>query len=380
MCRARFFVVLAVVAFLSAAAHGAPDTPAPAHGKAAQAPTVLTRRHTAARSRRRATTLHPHRDQARAAARRPPRAAAPALHRRARREVAGRTRSTVEPRRHRPAPAAGTGRAGKESRPGSARAGRILPHHSQLPDAAAESISSSGPGEAGVGSSRFSRRVSLRIARGGMPPPLRGSLELLQRQNNRLQADGLERIEDEQDLSDRIAHHLLVPIPASDGLTVNEQLLPNHRYCRPWTALFLRDMAQAHEAAFHRPLDVTSAVRPVSYQERLMRINGNAAPAEGDIVSPHVMGATIDIGKKGLSWREIAWIRRRLLALEDAGKIDVEEEFHQSCFHITVYRSYLPASPGAHTTEARDGAVKTRGKAATPVPVSLAADSSAGGQ
>ena len=80
----------------------------------------------------------------------------------------------------------------------------------------------------------------------------------------------------------------------------------------------------------------------MEYQKRLMEINGNAAPAEGDIVSPHLTGATIDIAKDGLSRSEIAWMRRRLLALEVAGKIDVEEEFRQACFHITVYKNYAP--------------------------------------
>ncbi len=74
-----------------------------------------------------------------------------------------------------------------------------------------------------------------------------------------------------------------------------------------------------------------------------MEINGNAAPAVGDLVSPHLTGATIDIAKKGMSRSEVEWMRRRLLALEDAGKIDAEEEFHQACFHITVYKTYAPA-------------------------------------
>ena len=57
-----------------------------------------------------------------------------------------------------------------------------------------------------------------------MPAPLRGSHESLERQNARLDAEGLERIEDESDLADRIAHKLLVPIPASSALTVNADL------------------------------------------------------------------------------------------------------------------------------------------------------------
>ena len=191
--------------------------------------------------------------------------------------------------------------------------------------------------------------ASLRVPLRANPAPLRGSHESLERQNTRLDAEGLERIEDESDLVDRIARKLLVPIPASSALTVNAELPATHRYCRPWTALFLADLSRAHDAAFHRPLEVSSAVRTMEYQKRLMEINGNAAPAEGDIVSPHLTGATIDIAKDGLSRDEIAWMRRRLLALEAAGKIDVEEEFRQACFHITVYKSYAPPRPATQT-------------------------------
>jgi hypothetical protein len=90
-------------------------------------------------------------------------------------------------------------------------------------------------------------------------------------------------------------------------------------------------------------------VRTVVYQKQLMKINGNATAAEGDIASPHLTGATIDIAKQGLSRQEIGWMRAWLLPLEQAGKIDVEEEFQQSCFHITVYKSYVPPKPARKT-------------------------------
>lgn len=192
-----------------------------------------------------------------------------------------------------------------------------------------------------------------------MPVSLRGSLASLQRQNAMLDAEGLERILDEDDLSSRIAHGLLVPLPVSANLVVNPNLTENHRYCRPWTARFLTDLAHAHAAQFHRPIQVNSAVRTVEYQKRLMRTNGNAAAAEGDIVSPHLTGATIDIAKQGLSSAEKAWMRRYLIALQQAGKIDVEEEFEQACFHITVYKTYSPASSTHHSAPAlRDAANK----------------------
>ena len=173
--------------------------------------------------------------------------------------------------------------------------------------------------------------------------PLRGSLESLVRQNQRTDADNLERILNAADLHDRIAQGVLVPVPTSSGLTVNADLPAARRYCRPWTADFLTDLSRAYDARFHSSLEVSSAVRTVEYQKHLMRTNGNAAPAEGDIASPHLTGATIDITKSGLTRREVYWMRNRLKTLQSQGKIDVEEEFHQACFHITVYRSYAGA-------------------------------------
>lgn len=171
---------------------------------------------------------------------------------------------------------------------------------------------------------------------------LRGSLASLQRQNSVLESENMERILDESDLASRIAHGLLVPIPASADLTINPNLIATHRYCRPWTAQFLADLALAHAKAFHHPFEVSSAVRTVDYQKRLMRTNGNAAAAEGDIVSPHLTGATIDIAKQGMNRAELAWMRSHLLALQNEGKLDAEEEFEQSCFHISVYKTYAP--------------------------------------
>jgi Family of unknown function (DUF5715) len=184
--------------------------------------------------------------------------------------------------------------------------------------------------------------VPLKHAKMILLPPLKGSRESLIRQNQRSEADGLERIEDDDQLNELRSQHALIAVPVSMSLRVNTDLPLNRRYCRPWTAHFLSDLGRAHYARFRRPLQVNSAVRTVEYQRHLIEVNGNAAPAEGDIASPHLTGATIDIAKKGLSISEVAWMRAYLLPLQTAGKIDVEEEFYQSCFHITVYKSYAP--------------------------------------
>jgi hypothetical protein len=92
-------------------------------------------------------------------------------------------------------------------------------------------------------------------------------------------------------------------------------------------------------------LQVNSAVRTVEFQQRLLRTNGNAAPAEGETASPHLTGQAVDLAKHGLSRTEIAWLRGYLLPLIQQGRIDVEEEFQQSCFHISVYKKYMPSPP-----------------------------------
>jgi hypothetical protein len=183
------------------------------------------------------------------------------------------------------------------------------------------------------------------IARVRFVPPLRGSIESLVRQNQRDEAEGLVRIEDDAQLDQLEASGDIVPLPASYSLRVNPDLPATRRYCRPWAAHFLADLARSHYARFHRAFQVNSAVRTVEYQRALLLVNGNAAPADGDIASPHLTGAAVDIGKKGMSFSELSWMRAWLLPLQTAGKIDVEEEFYQSCFHITVYRGYAPPPP-----------------------------------
>jgi len=185
-------------------------------------------------------------------------------------------------------------------------------------------------------------RAAAPVARLKPVPPLRGSLDSLIRQNQRDEAEGLTRIEDDAQLEQLETARDIVPLPASYTLRVNPELPVNRRYCRPWTRNFLADLARSHYARFHRALQVNSAVRTVEFQRSLIAVNGNAAPADGDVASPHLTGAAVDIGKKGMSFAELSWMRAWLLPLQTAGKIDVEEEFYQSCFHITVYRGYTP--------------------------------------
>ena len=175
-----------------------------------------------------------------------------------------------------------------------------------------------------------------------VPAPMKGTHEILVHQNVMADREGLDRIEDNDHLNRLRSAKLLVPLPASSALLVNRGLPANRRYTRPWTARFLEDMARAHYARFHEPIQVNSAVRTIEFQRRLIRVNGNAAPPTGETASPHLTGQAIDIAKRGLNLTEIAWMRGYLLPLVQEGKIDVEEEFQQACFHISVYKAYMP--------------------------------------
>ncbi len=177
-----------------------------------------------------------------------------------------------------------------------------------------------------------------------VPRPLKGSHEILLRQNQVADREGLDRIRDDGDIVDMRSQGMLLALPASAALQVDDRLPANRRYCRPWTAQFLATLSREHYARFHTPLQVNSAVRTVEFQQHLLRTNGNAAPAEGDTASPHLTGQAIDLAKHGLSLTEIAWLRGYLLPLVQQGKVDVEEEFQQSCFHISVYQKYLPST------------------------------------
>lgn len=186
-----------------------------------------------------------------------------------------------------------------------------------------------------------------------VPAPMKGSHEILVHQNVMADHDGLDRIQDDDDLNRMRRINLLVGLPSNAAIHSDERLPANRRYARPWTVRFLADISRAHYQHFHAPLQINSAVRTVSFQRRLMLTNGNAAPPTGETASPHLTGQAIDLAKRGMSMSEIAWMRGYLLPLVQQGKIDVEEEFQQSCFHISVYRKYVPQTAPRRSIPAR---------------------------
>ena len=184
--------------------------------------------------------------------------------------------------------------------------------------------------------------------------PLRGSHESLLRQNLRTSEDELQRIQDDTELEELTRNQVLVELPVNRYATVSSKLPEERRYCRPWTRVFVEDFGRDFYSEFKHPLQVTSAVRTVEVQHKLRRHNGNAAPVSGDTASPHLTGATIDIAKQGFSRKQLKWARDYLLGLQNEGKVDVAEEFHQRVFHITVYKSYEMAAETETVAETKN--------------------------
>lgn len=196
-------------------------------------------------------------------------------------------------------------------------------------------------------------------------PAMKGSHEILVHQNQMAIADGLDRIEDDGQMADMRRLKLLVALPDDDSAYPDGRLPANRRFARPWAVRFLNDLARAHYQRFQTPLIVTSAARTVAFQRRLVMTNGNAAPPTGNVASPHLYGQALDIAKHGMSVTELAWMRSYLTPVENGGKIDVEEEFQQACFHISVYRRYLglPAPRNSPTPEVAPSRVLQQAKA-----------------
>ena len=200
---------------------------------------------------------------------------------------------------------------------------------------------------------RHARLRRLRFFGPPVAPELRGSRDSLVKQNSEIDRAGLERIEDDDQLTQLEESGALVPLAESKTLRINPELQESRRYCRPWTAQFVSDLSRDYYGKFRQPLQVTSAVRTAEQQRHLMRINGNAAPAEGDIASSHLAGTTVDIGKRGLTRKQHKWVADYLAHLKEQDVIEPEEERRQACFHIMVSNRYpMPEAPKASETAA----------------------------
>lgn len=133
---------------------------------------------------------------------------------------------------------------------------------------------------------------------------------------------------------------LLVSVPFRTRFYYLHAIPAAYRYLRPWTELFLERLSRDFYATFRQRLRVTSLIRTVSLQRRLLRSNSNAADATGSYRSSHLTGATLDISKHSMRPAGQRWMRRVLAELAKGGYLYAVEEFQQPCFHVMVYPEY----------------------------------------
>jgi len=206
--------------------------------------------------------------------------------------------------------------------------------------------------------------LALALALGGpsallaqRPPALEGSPDKLAEQNRVADDYDLTRMDGPAVIRRLVRSGYLVSIPhRGRGYYVDRRLGRGYArrdvlwYARPWVKQFLQREGAHFADRFHGArFKVSSLVRTEGYQALLTRRNVNAARGDDDDTrSPHLTGAAVDISKKGMSPRQLAWMRDHLVALQEMGWIIGTEEIATNAFHVFVQPNFgvQPKKPG----------------------------------
>ena len=120
----------------------------------------------------------------------------------------------------------------------------------------------------------------------------------------------------------------LVELKGNAAYSLSDVSFP---FARPEVVTFIESVAADYYEEFGSKLVVTSLTRPTSLQ-----------PSNAHELSVHPAGMATDLRVPADSVRR-AWLEKRLLALEDAGAIDVTREKHPPHYHVAVFAGkYLP--------------------------------------
>lgn len=173
---------------------------------------------------------------------------------------------------------------------------------------------------------------------GHIPPSaLFTTVGSLRAQNSEADRLHLPRIRTKSELHEIVQSGELVPIRTSEALKL-KRLTGDHVCLRPWAAEQAESLAEDFFLQARRSLTLTSAVRTVQEQKALRRWNPNAAPTAGEQASVHTTGIAFDISRTGLSRAQQRWLEWRLWYLQQIGRVIVEEERRQPCFHIVALK------------------------------------------
>jgi hypothetical protein len=165
-------------------------------------------------------------------------------------------------------------------------------------------------------------------------PAFPPSTESLLLQNQEIDRLHLARIKNDAELKELVSSGVLVPLQTSVGMVVDDRLDRSRRYCLPETLALINLLSTDYYTQFKSAFVITSAIRTEQTQLRLRRWNHNAAPVRGPKASSHLAGTTFDIARRNLTPAQVRFLEAKLLYLHAIGKVIVEEERWQPCFHV----------------------------------------------
>jgi hypothetical protein len=102
---------------------------------------------------------------------------------------------------------------------------------------------------------------------------------------------------------------------------------------RPEALAVLEEIAASYREKFHRPLPITSLVRPDEYQHHLSKTNPNATRIE---TPPHSTGLAFDVYYRFMTAAEQSHVMDHLARLKDAGRIEVLRE-NRDHYHVFAF-------------------------------------------
>ena len=102
---------------------------------------------------------------------------------------------------------------------------------------------------------------------------------------------------------------------------------------RPEALKIMEEVASAYQRQFHRPLPISSLVRPEQYQHALRRVNRNAVLIE---TPPHSTGLAFDIDYRYMGGTEQTFVMNELARIKKEGRIEVIRERNAN-YHVFAF-------------------------------------------
>ncbi len=181
------------------------------------------------------------------------------------------------------------------------------------------------------------------------PEELKGSPDKLARQNEVADSLDLSRMGSATEIRRLVRSGYLVSVPRRGrGYYLDRRIGRGYArrevlyYARPWVREFVvREGDHYAERFGGARFKISSLIRTERYQEMLKGRNVNAARGDDeDTRSPHLTGSAVDISKKGMSARQLAWMRDHLVRLQEMGWIIGTEEMATNTFHVFVQPTF----------------------------------------